>query len=372
MKFKTEVKKLKRILPFLARVSSSSVTMPILSNIHLKVKENKFILSATNLEIGIEVKLNVENIEKEGEIAIPGKIFSDFISLLPEKEVYLEEKEKSLTLKCEGFETKILGQDPKEFPPLPSIEGIKKATLDASELTKGISKVAHIVSPKDSRIEISGIYFEVLKNEVKLVGTDSIRLAQAICSAYDTNLDKPKSGIVPLSAFVNANHIFGGIEGDVEIFLSPNQISFKSISPELEITLLSRLIEGKFPEYEEVIPRELNFKAILNREEFIQKIKAVSLFSSKIQDIKISPKPDEGKIILFSESTEKGAAQSEVYGKIEGKEIVAVFNFKFLLDGLSPIKSEEIVFGLTSANSPALIKPLDKEDYLYILMPKSL
>jgi len=372
MKLRVEVQKLKKILPFLARISSSSVTMPILNNIHLKVKKDEFVLSSTNLEIGIQAKLKIKNVDREGEIAIPGKIFNDYISLLPEKEVIFEEKNKVLTVQCEGFETKILGQDPKEFPPFPSIEGIKKASVDASELTKGISKVAHIVSPKDSRVEISGIYFEVLKNEVKLVGTDSIRLAQAICNATETNLEKPKSGIAPLSAFINANHVFGNIEGDVEIFLSPNQISFKSVSPEIEIILISRLIEGRFPEYEEVIPRELNFKAILNRDEFVQKIKAVSLFSSKIQDIKISPKPQEGKIILFSESTEKGSSQSEVYGKIEGKEIVAVFNFKFLLDGLSPIKSEEIIFGLTSPSSPALIRPLDKEDYLYILMPKSL
>ena len=371
MKFTINSEKFKKIITLATHLCGSNLTLPILNNILLELKENLLLVSSTNLEIGLLISSPVKA-EKEGRITIPGKIFSGFISSLPTGEIKLEEKDLTINVKSKGFQAKILGQDPKEFPVLPKIKEEPLTKIEGSSFIKGLSKVSHVVSPSDTRVEISGILMKIEKDVLTLVGTDSIRLGEKKLT-LPKEVEK-KSVIVPQRTAAELSYIFSNLEGKIKIALNPSQIGF-AFAPQdpldPQITLVSRLIEGQYPEYEGIIPKKTGTQAILDKEEFQRKIKVASLFSSRIQDVKLKfdpPKP----LLISSTSAEVGEVRSKLEGKLEGKPIEIVFNWKYLLDGLTALDSSEVLFGVNEANLPAILKPIGDKSYLYVLMPKTI
>ena len=379
MKFIISSNKFKKVVSLVSHLCGSNLTLPILNNILINLKKDILELSSTNLEIGLSVFIPVE-MEKEGKITVPGKIFSDFISSLPDGDVKLEEKDLTMNIKCKGFQAKILGKDSKDFPVLPQIKEEKLTELEASEIVSGFSKVSHVVSSSDARVEISGILMKIEKKNLKLVGTDSIRLSEKKINLPEET--KKTLIIIPQKTAVELNYIFSNFPGTISVVVDPSQIAFnlKAKDPlDPKITLVSRLIEGQYPEYEEIIPKETKTRAILDREEFQKKIKIASLFSSRIQDVKLAfrpaknhPEKNEGSLSISAASSEVGETTSEIKGKIEGNPLEITFNWKYLLDGLSVINSSEVFLGANDPTSPTILKPIGDETYLYVLMPKTI
>lgn len=371
MKFIVSSVKFKKIISLASHLCSNNLTLPILNNVLLELRNNLLEVSSTNLEIGLSIVLPVEG-EEEGKVTVPGKILSDFVSSLPEGNLKIEEKDFQLNLHCKGFKAKILGQDPKDFPILPQVKEKNLIELEASELISGFSKVSHIVSPSDSRVEISGILIKLAGKNLKLVGTDSIRLAEKTLNLSEEV--KKVSVIIPQKTAVECGYVFSNTKGLIGVAINPSQIAFH-FKPqdklEPKITLISRLIEGEYPEYEEIIPKENKTTAIIDKEEFQKKIKIASLFSSRIQDVKLEIEPPK-KISISSTSAEIGEAVSTIEGKIEGEPLEITFNWKYLLDGLSVIDSSEVFFGVSDSTLPAILKPVGDQTYLYVLMPKTI
>lgn len=362
--------KLKEGVATVERISQKILTLPILQNILFETEKNFLKLSATNLESGI-IWWGLAKVEKEGRICVPTRFFSSFLSLLPLKPITLAASNLILNLECENYQTKIKGASPDEFPIIPQTKDGESISINCFKFCQALNQILNIPSPSMTRPEISGVFFSFQNDLIKLVATDSFRLAEKKLFLKNT-LSKEYSLILPQPTAREVVNIFGEKEGDLKIYLSPNQIFFEYMMSEVDhpqIQFTSKLIEGEYPNYQEIIPKKYNTKLILQKEEFLNQVKTASLFSGKINEIKLKITPKNKKIEILSQNPDLGEYQSELTGKIEGKEVTASFNHRFLIDGISGIKHKEIIFELTDEEGPAVLKPADGEDYLYIIMP---
>lgn len=362
--------KLKEGINIVERVSQKSLTLPILQNTLFKTDKNFLKLSTTNLESGINWQ-GLAKIEKEGQICIPTKFISNLLNFLPDKPITLELRDFILSLKCENYTTKIKGINPEEFPIIPQNKEGDVININSIKFCKALGQIVNIPSPSTSRPEISGVLFIIQKDLIKIVATDSFRLAEK--KIFSKNkLSKDYSLILPQSAIKEIIGIFSEKEGDLKIYLSSNQILFEYktegvVQPQIQFT--SRLIEGEYPNYEEIIPKKYETNIQFRKKDFLNQIKTASLFSGKVNEVKLNIGADKGKIEVLSQSPDLGEYKGFLKGIIKGKSLSISFNHRFLIDGISEIKGEELNFQLTDEGGPAALKPLIDKDYLYIIMP---
>jgi len=376
MKITILKEKLKEGINIVEKISQKTFTLPILQNTLFEVEKNFLKLSSTNLESGVNW-WNLVKVEKEGKICLPTRFFSSLLTFLPQKPIILEIKDLSLSLECENYKTKIKGFNPEEFPIIPSAKEEASFFVDSLSLCRALNQILNIPSSSLARPEISGIYFSFQSEMIKIVATDSFRLAEKKLF-LKTNLSKEYSLILPQAAAREIVSIFGEKEGELKIYLSPNQIWLESMMSETshpQIQFTSRLIEGEYPNYQEIIPKKFETYLTLPKEEFLSQIKTASLFSGKINEVKLKIDPKNEIVEIFSQSPDLGEYNSFLKGKIKGKEVSLSFNHRFLLDGISEIKTKEILLEITDEEGPSVLKPTQPEagypgeDYLYIIMP---
>ena len=364
--------KLKKGLGIVERISSKSLTLPILNNILISAEKNFLNLAATDLEIGINL-WTLTQIEKEGKITIPSRLFSNFINLLPNKKISLEVKNDNLLIGCENYKTQIKGLSAEEFPIIPKITDGDVISVEISSFCQSLNQIVDIAVPSSARPEISGVYFLFQKNLITIAATDSFRLGEKkIFLKNDSSLEKEYSLILPQKTVKEIVNIFNEKQGELKIYFSPNQAMFEYPMEETthaEIQIISRLIEGEYPNYQEIIPKKYTTKLVLNKDEFLNQIKTASLFSGRINEVKIKANPEKDKIEIFSQSSEIGEYQSSVSGKIEGEPVEISFNHRFLLDGLLSIKTPEIIFELNKESGPGVLKAVGDDTYIYVVMP---
>lgn len=364
--------KLKKGLGIVERISSKSLTLPILNNILISAEKNFLNLAATDLEIGINL-WTLTQIEKEGKITIPSRLFSNFINLLPNKKISLEVKNDNLLIGCENYKTQIKGLSAEEFPIIPKITNGDVISVEISSFCQSLNQIVDIAVPSSARPEISGVYFLFQKNLITIAATDSFRLGEKkIFLKNDSSLEKEYSLILPQKTVKEIVNIFNEKQGELKIYFSPNQAMFEYPMEETthaEIQIISRLIEGEYPNYQEIIPKKYTTKLVLNKDEFLNQIKTASLFSGRINEVKIKANPEKDKIEIFSQSSEIGEYQSSVSGKIEGEPVEISFNHRFLLDGLLSIKTPEIIFELNKESGPGVLKAVGDDTYIYVVMP---
>ncbi len=363
---------LKRGLDIVERITGKNLTLPILNNVLISVKKNLLKLSTTDLEVGINY-YTLAKIEKEGEITIPAKLILSLVNSLPNEKITLKEKEQTLNVSCDNYKVKIKGQSPDDFPIIPKIETKDFIEINSIPFCQGMSQVVEFSSLSQTKPEISGIYFNLQKNALKIVATDSFRLAEKTLYFKDgPAVEKETSFIIPQRTARELINITADKEEKLKMYLSSSQVLFELPFPENnqpQIQLISRLIEAKYPNYQEIIPQKYETQVIVSREEFINQIKTTSLFSGNTNEIKIKIDAKNNKMELFAQASEIGENKSEILIKTEGKTTETSFNFKFLLDGLANIKSDEVVFGINGIEGPAILKPVGDTSYLYVVMP---
>lgn len=370
MKITILKEKLKEGVGMVERIAQKSLSLPILNNILIKGEKNLLSLTTTNLEIGIRWWALAKN-EKEGEIVIPARLLSNFISFLPDGPLELKTEELFLSIKSGGYKSKIKGFNPEEFPILPQVNQEEGVSLDGQAFCQALSQIFDIASSSLTRTEISGVFFQFQKEQIKIVATDSFRLGEKKIF-FKSPLSKEYSFILPHLTAREIVNVFGEKKGEVRIYFSPNQVLFESILPETkhpQVHLISRLVEGDFPDYQAIIPKKFETQAVLSRNEFLNQIKSASLFSGKISEVKLNVLPQAGKTEILSQSPDFGEYQSFLAGKIKGKPLSVSFNHRFLIEGLLKIKTPEVIFELTSEEEPAVLKPVGTEDFLYVVMP---
>ncbi len=345
-------------------ITATKTTLPILSNVLLEASENEIKLITTNLEVSVKNTIPAQ-VQENGSITLPCKKLGDIIRELPEAKIEVGiEKENKVIIKCEKSIFNILGLPKEEFPNLPKLEDKFCFSIKQEILKNMIKKTKFAISNDEARYTLNGIYLIIDYTQIKMIATDGRRLAY-IGINLPNLLKEKKDVIIPSKTINEINRVIE--EGETKINLSENQISFQ-----LNNTLLiSRLIEGHFPNYEQVIPQKQEKKIKVNTKKFLQGVRRIALLADeKTNSIKIKTK--DNRLIITASSPEIGEAQEEIEAVSEGKEIEIIFDARYILDILNNIDSEETALELTDSLSPATIRPVGEEDYFCIIMPMKL
>jgi len=366
--------KLKEGLNITERVATKSLSLPILNNVLITTEKNFLNLATTDLEIGIKW-WTLSKIEEEGKIVVPVRVLSSFINLVLNQKINLETKNNTLFIDCEKYKTQIKGFNAEDFPIIPKIPEQDLILVENSSFCQGLSQIIDITAPSTARPEISGIYFLFQKDSIIMAATDSFRLGEKKLFSETTfkgASSKEYSLILPQKAARELINIFGEKKAQLKICFSPNQVMFElpmSETDHPQVQLTSRLIEGDYPNYQEIIPKKFETQIVLQRNEFLNQIKAASIFSGKINEVKFKIDPKKGQVEILSQNPELGEFRSFIRGKIKGRVLEVSFNHRFLADGLSNIKSSEIIFELNGEAGPGVLKPVGDPSYLYVVMP---
>jgi DNA polymerase-3 subunit beta len=365
MKLFCNQKDLEYALNIVDKAISPNNTLPVLNNILLKAEGKKLHFFSTNLEIAISCFIDAD-VRGEGAITIPAKLFTNYISLLNSEKVELNLIDgTTLSINSTTSTTKIKCISADEFPLIPKIEKSHELTVKIDDLYGAINEAVFAASLNTSRPVLSGVLLVVDGGQIKLVATDSYRLAEKKVP-ISKKVESAVSCIIPAKTMIELGKIISkSDEKEVKINISNNQILFTSNG----IELISRLIEGKFPDYEKIIPKDSKTKFEVSVEDLSLVLKRVSLFARENNNnIKLTATND-GKLTISSDETKVGEEKSDVSIKIDGENNKISLNSQYLLDVLTYINKDKIVFSMTDKVSPAVIKPVGGEDYVYIIMP---
>ncbi|MCX6758519.1 MAG: DNA polymerase III subunit beta, partial [Candidatus Nealsonbacteria bacterium] len=340
--------KLKEGLMSVEKITGKESTLPILGNVLMKTDKNFLDLIATNLETGVLWKI-LSKTEQEGTAVLPAQIFSGFIGSLPGKSIEIESDNSSINVLSEKHKSVFKGFSADDFPTLPINTNGEFVEVRGNAFCDTLAQVANFTSISSIKPEITGVYLVFKKDSIKAVATDGFRLGEKTMElAKKQELTKDYSLILPQRAVKEIMGIFSGLEKNIKIFFSPNQITIESAFEDMDLAqvqYVSRLIEGEFPNYEEIIPKEYKTNAVFPRKEFLSNIKSASLFSGKINEVSLKVVVEESKAEIFSQTTDLGECQSEIkLLKVKGEDLKLSFNYKFLIDGLNAIKSDNCDF----------------------------
>ncbi|OGZ67513.1 MAG: DNA polymerase III subunit beta [Candidatus Staskawiczbacteria bacterium RIFCSPHIGHO2_02_FULL_34_10] len=370
MKIEILKENLKSGLGIIEKIIGKNLSLPILDNVLIDTEDSFLVLTSTDLETAIKLWI-LTKIIKKGTVVVPAKFLSSFISSLPNEKIIMESKEQKLYVECSNIKTQIQGYNTEDFPIIPKFNNTEFIEIDNKKFCQGLSQIIDIVSISQNRPEISGIYFSFSKNNIKIVATDSFRLAEKNIQ-LEKSVKKDFSFILPQKPAREIINILNSKEGIIRMYFSNNQILFefpmKEIDhPQLQIT--SRLIEGEYPNYQDIIPNKFKTLITIKRDEFLNHIKTASLFSGKVNEVKLLINVDKKEVEVFAKSPEIGENKSNFSVKIEGDPIEVSFNYKYLIDGLLNIKSSEIIFKISEKEGPCILEPVGDSSYIYVVMP---
>jgi len=367
MKFTCVKDNLIKGVNIVARTAGKNISLPILNNI-LIIAENEGVnLSATNLEIGIKIKIRGK-IEEPGKITVPAKTIAGFVGYLPEEKIEFEWLKNSTEIKIFSgqWETKIKTQSAEEYPLIPEVAKENTLKLKIKQLKELLSETIFAAVTNESRPELSGGYFKILNSELTLAATDSYRLAEKKTILSEEYKNKSHF-IVPIKTLQELEKILAesADEEHIDIFWEENQILFTTSTMELN----SRLINSEYPDYTQIIPIKHTTKVVFDKNQVINAVKASSLFvKTGIYDVAFEFKKP-GKMFIKAANSQLGENQALVDCEIIGEENNIVFNYHYILDGLLKLTSERVVLEMMSSNNPAVLKADKKDNYLYLIMP---
>ncbi len=362
MKLECSTDTIKEAISHVEKIVSKSSTLEVLNSILITAVKKSLRFKATNLSLGIEIEIPA-NIEREGEIAITGSILHSTISNLGnEKIVSLEQKENTLVVSNKSSSV-VLKSTPKEdFPTLPVVEG-NSFEISSTELIEGIKAVSYSSSVSDIKPEISSVFMYTHEDSVYFVATDSFRLAEkALKNRKEADIS---TLLIPYKNIIEIVKVLTGITSDVKVIYNKNQISFNA--PGLFLT--SRLIDGVFPDYRQIIPKEYETNVIVLKNDLQNALKLSHIFSDKFNQITISIKPSEKSFEIYSENKDVGENKTKLEGSLKGKDVQMNINLKYLLDCFQSINDDSVTLNFNGSNRPLIVKGNSDRSFQYLIMP---
>lgn len=361
MKVITTQDLLSKALSAVSRFVNPRGTLSVLGNVLLETKDGRLKISATNLELGIDYFIGAK-IEAEGSLTVPARLLADYVGNLTEEKVELSAENNILSIKSTGAQSTINGIDPSEFPLIPEVAEGKYVTISSSGIKDIISKVAIAASHDDTRPILSGVLFHFKDPELKVAATDSYRLAE-LTMQFEKSSPEELKVVVPARALSELGRI---VEADeVVVRTAENQVQFETDN----LRLVSRLLEGEYPNYAQIIPEKLETKAVVDRAELMNKVRIASLFS---QDAGFGVRLSftaPGKIEIVAEASQVGDTHASLSAEVDGPSNEISFNARYLLDALGAISENKVTFETSGKLSPGLIRGNDTGGYLYVIMP---
>jgi DNA polymerase-3 subunit beta len=363
-------------LSIVGRAVASRSTLPVLSNVLLATDNGRLKLSATNLELGINCWVGAK-VEEEGSTTVPARLLADFVNSLPPERIDMElvVRTQTLNARCARFEANIKGIDAQEFPIIPTAEdGGSTIRLAPEDLRRMIDQVAFAAATDESRPILTGVLARFEGDRLTLAAADGFRLSVR-SAPIGQALDQPVEVIIPARALGELARIASDQEEQVEVIVTParNQILFHL----KDVDLVSQLIEGKFPDYNQIIPSGHATRTVLDSSGFLKAARVSHLFArdaANIVRLEVAPGDElmPGHITLEATSAELGDNVGQMDAHIEGEPVEIAFNAKYLIDVLSVVDSAQVILETTSASSPGVLRPVGDDDYLHVIMPMHL
>ena len=374
MKITCKQQDLSRGLSAVSHAVSSRSTLPILENILVATDHGRLKLSATNLEIGINCWVDAQ-IHEEGTTTVKAKTLTDFVNSLPQASVDITVPEGTNVMNVKSLRSSahIKGMDASEFPLIPSAEGGEEPVLlDAALLKEMIEEVAFAAADDDSRPVFTGVLAQVSDEKITFAAADAFRLAVRVAPLPGD--DHPRGDIlIPARTLTELARILPP-EGPVQMIVTPNRSQVLFHTEQLD--LVSRLIEGTFPNFRQIIPKEHSTRAVVETKEFAAAVKSAALFardSSNITRVKINPGDsnglEPGAITIEATAEDLGDSTSVVNAAVDGPELQIIFNVKYLADVLAVIDTPEVALEANAPTRPGVIRPVGSADYTYVIMP---
>lgn len=358
---------LKNGLFVVSHTAGKNVNLPILHNILIEAKAGKIKLSSTNLEIGVTCEVRGK-IDLDGSFTVDAKTFYDYITTLPNKKIDIELVGEQLVVLTDQQQTKINGQSVDDFPLIPVIDKNNGFRIDLKKIKEALASVIFSVATSDNRVELTGVLFVIEDNQLTLVATDSYRLAESKKDIQGMNSANTRI-IIPVRAVQEVLRIIGGLKNsiqEVEVYFTENQVLFVYDS----IEIISRIIDGQYPDYKQIIPTTIKTEARLDTQELIKLLKAASIFSKTgVNDVNIDLPAGKNEVVVSAVSGQLGENISKISAQVKGDDNGVVVNCRYLLDGLNNIETENVKIQIVDGNTPVIIKPDGLDGYLYLVMP---
>ena len=359
-----------RGLQIAGRGVSTRTTLPILSNVLLRTESGRLRLTATNLEVGINCWVAAK-VEDEGSITVPAKLFTDFVSSLPPGpiELSLNVRTKTVHIKSGPFEANLKGLDAEEYPLIPGIPEKPTTRMAQSVLRRMVHEVAFVAATDDSRPVLTGVLTTFEGQEVVMAAADPYRLSVRrgpLLAAVPERVE----AIIPAKSLFEVERILEDTDDAVEIYITPNksQIIFHTE----EVDLVSRIIEGQFPNYKQVIPSSSQTTVIVQRDELLKATRLASYFARDAANIvrfQIDPS-GSAPLVVSATAAEVGDNTGRIDATVQGQPTAIAFNSRFVQDALASLTAPEIKLELGGPLAPGVIKITEDEDtYLHVVMP---
>lgn len=362
-------------LSITSHLMTKNVNLPILQNVLVKAEGGTIRFTATNLEMAINCSVRGK-VDEPGEYTIPSKLFFDYVSLLPNETIHLNANEQSVNVECGTYKTKINGLTSSEFPLVPRVQGELSVQIPVEDFKRALTQVLFAVATNESRPELTGVALQFSSHagegRITLASTDSYRLAEATIPVVSP-VPEDLSLVVPAKTLSEVNRILSVFRDDVEL---PSSLTLNVSGSQVvflygPVELISRTIDEQYPDYRQIIPAQFRTQALVDREDFIKVVKTASLFSKiGLFDVNLGFDPQGSELSVSATDATRGQNQSQCIADISGQANTVTVNYRYLLDGLQAISSDQVVFEMIDPGNPCLLTPKGTtEGYRYIVMP---
>lgn len=374
MELRCQQAELDQALHLVSRAVARRSTLPILSNVLLDATEGALRITATNLEIALSVSLPAE-VRETGQLSVRADVFTDFIGSLPRQDVLLSAPSGTTDLRvtCGTSKARIPGIPAEDFPTIARIgDQPPTAIVETEALRDAVSQVVFAAATDDSRPVLAGVLLEFRGDELTLAAADGFRL-----SVRTLALQQPAATdlaiIVPAKALAELARVAGESEEALQLLVTPNRSQLLARSGRLEF--LSRLIDGTFPEFRQIIPRQWKTRVTVDREAFLAAARRAKIFAQsnnevvKLQFVPGDSELDPGSMVVSAHAADAGDAEDVLPARVEGPQATIAFNGRYLTDVLSVTKATEIAIEMTSSNAAGVFRPVGDETFLHVVMP---
>lgn len=353
------------ILEKSSRATGKNLSLPVLSCIYLDADKTSNVLNikATNLDIGVDFKIKVKCLEG-GKTAVPASTFLSFLSSInPESDlkISLNGGNLSISSKTNSSVIKCLPHD--DFPNIPVVVSDKETEISSKEFINGIKSVWYSASSSTIKPELASVYITPGEQELIFVSTDSFRLAEK--KVYYKNPTNFPPILIPHKNIPDMIKILDGYNGDIKLSFEKNQISFSFDNG----TLVSRIIDGSFPDYKQIIPKSSQTELTVLKNDLVSTIRSAQVFSDAFSQIRFKVDPKEKRFSVMTKNNDVGEYTEEIGGKITGEPIEISFNYKYIIDAMQSIDSQSLCLSLSGSGKPMIIKGASDKSFTYVVMP---
>ncbi len=345
------------------KVTGKNMTLPVLSCILIEAKDNFLVLKSTNLDLGLEIQVPAK-VAGTGSVAVPGSVLNGYLSNLSDEGVIkIEVKDGNLFLEAAGNKTTIKSLPVDDFPTIPQVKEGKECELNSADFISGLKAVWYSASMSTVKPELSSVYIHSDENGLIFVATDSFRLAEKKIKAK--NVEDLGQILIPFKNVADLLKIINEERENLEISFNKNQISIKY----KDVYLVSRVIDGLFPDYRQIIPKEFKTEVIVLKKDLINSLKLLNIFTDSFNQMNIRVSSKDKVLEFKTKNSTVGENQNSLTAAITGEDIEINFNHKYVLDCFQSIDSDSVSLSFNGLNKPVVIRGVSDKSFTYLVMP---